>query len=61
MERRASRRTRALVALTLAAVLAGAAQAPAVFPTLAVDGEPLRGDFNADAGKARLLLFVDPT
>lgn len=35
--------------------------APAPFPTLSADGEPLRAAFNRDVGKVRLLLILDPT
>lgn len=40
--------------------LAGADE-PQPFPALAQDGEPLRAAFNRDAGRVRLVLFVDPT
>jgi len=39
----------------------GAAQAPAAFPIVGKDLEPLRGEFNRDAGRVRLLLLLDPT
>jgi hypothetical protein len=47
----------------LAAALAGWSQAlaPAPFPELGKDLEPLRADFNRDAGRVRLLLLLDPT
>jgi len=38
-----------------------AAEEPPPFPALAPDGEPLRAAFNRDAGRVRLLLFIDPT
>lgn len=38
-----------------------AAEEPASFPGLAPAGEPLRAAFNRDAGRVRLLFFIDPT
>ena len=38
----------------------GRAQAPE-FPVLSEQLEPLREQFNADAGKVRLILILDPT
>lgn len=57
-------KNRAAVALgvLLAAALAASSQAPA--PALSILGkelEPLRADFNRDAGRVRLLLLLDPT
>lgn len=49
-----------LLGVLLAAMLAPA-QAPAEFPMLGKDLEPLRSDFNRDAGRVRLLLLLDPT
>jgi hypothetical protein len=50
--------------LTLA-ILPGASTPKAAedqpFPVLTPDGEPLRAAFNRDAGRVRLLLFIDPT
>ena len=58
-------KTRATLALgaLLAAALAGVSQAPAPpsFPELGKELEPLRADFNRDAGRVRLLLLLDPT
>ena len=50
-----------LVLLTLAGLLPVSAEEPPSFPALAQNGEPLRAAFNRDAGRVRLLLFVDPT
>jgi len=58
-------KTRATLALgaLLAAALAGVSQAPAPssFPELEKELEPLRADFNRDAGRVRLVLLLDPT
>lgn len=54
----------AIMALLLPLLLlaeSGPAQGPAEFPTLGKDPEPLRSDFNRDAGAVRLLLLLDPT
>lgn len=59
---RVQRGGRFLVALLLAAGLAPArAESPAAYATLGEHWEPLRGEFNRDAGKVRLLLLLDPT
>ena len=50
-----------LVLMALGGVLPVSAEEPPSFPALANDGEPLRAAFNRDAGRVRLLLFVDPT
>ncbi len=57
------KRTALALGAFLAAALAAASQAPAPpsFPELAKDSEPLRADFNRDAGRVRLLLLLDPT
>ena len=47
--------------MMLMALLAANAEEPPAFPALASDGEPLRAAFNRDAGRVRLLLFIDPT
>ena len=57
--RRKMARLAALLGLLLAT--GGAAQAPMEFPTVGKDLEPLRGEFNRDAGRVRLLLLLDPT
>lgn len=58
-------RRRALLATTLAvALLSVAAPAwvqEASFPELDAQLEPLRAQFNADAGKVRLILLLEPT
>ncbi len=58
-------RRRALLATTLAVALLSVASPAwvqeASFPELDAQLEPLRARFNADAGKVRLLLIMDPT
>lgn len=49
-----------VVALPAAAAGSAPAEAPP-FPTFSATLEPLRGDFNRDAGRVRLLLLLDPT
>ena len=54
------------VAVMLAAVLAGCAPRHAAWldlplPKLSSDFEPLRSQFNQDAGKVRVLMLLDPT
>ena len=57
--------SRAVLSLAVAlALLAGALPAgtqQAAFPELDQQLEPLRSRFNADAGKVRLILLLDPT
>ena len=50
-----------LVLLVLAGALSAPAEEPPPFPSLTPAGEPLRAAFNRDAGRVRLLLFIDPT
>lgn len=47
--------------MALLGLLPAAAETPPAFPALAKGGEPLRSAFNRDAGRVRLLLFIDPT
>ena len=58
-------RRRALLATTLAVALLSVASPAwvqeASFPELDARLEPLRAQFNADAGKVRLILLLDPT
>jgi len=56
-------KSRAAVALgvLLAAAWFVQAQAPSSFPELGKELEPLRADFNRDAGRVRLLFLLDPT
>ena len=58
-------RRRALLATTLAVALLSVASPVQVqeasFPELDAQLEPLRAQFNADVGKVRLLLIMDPT
>ncbi len=65
LERVRGWRRRALLATMLAvALLSVAAPAwvqEASFPELDAQLEPLRAQFNADVGKVRLLLIMDPT
>ncbi len=65
LERLSGWRRRALLATTLAVALLSVA-APvqvqeASFPELDAQLEPLRTQFNADVGKVRLILLLDPT
>ncbi len=65
LERLSGWRRRALLATTLAVALLSVA-APvrvqeASFPELDAQLEPLRAQFNADVGKVRLILLLDPT
>ena len=60
-------RRRALLATTLAVALLSVASPVQVqvqeasFPELDAQLEPLRAQFNADAGKVRLILLLEPT
>lgn len=58
---RGGRALAAAGALLLVALLAAAAGEPATIPALKPDGEPLRDAFNREAGRVRLILFIDPT
>ncbi len=58
------RRKAALLLVLTAALLAAATSArtqDAPYPELSRQLEPLRAQFNADAGKVRLILILDPT
>ena len=59
------RRTRATAALIVAAILVAGVlpviPQEAVYPELDAQLEPLKARFNADAGKVRLILLLDPT
>ncbi len=58
------RRKAALLLVLTAALLAAATPTrtqDAAYPELDQQLEPLRAQFNADAGKVRLLLIMDPT
>ena len=65
LERLSGWRRRALLATTLAVALLSVAAPVQVqevsFPELDAQLEPLRAQFNADVGKVRLLLIMDPT
>ena len=50
-----------LVLMVLLVSSGATAEEPSPFPALAPGGEPLRAAFNRDAGRVRLLLFIDPT
>ena len=55
---------RRLFTLALGAALgypAGGARASAAFAALRADAEPLRGAFNRDAHKTRIVMLVSPT
>ncbi len=54
-------RRRALLAMTLLSVASPVQVQEASFPELDAQLEPLRAQFNADAGKVRLILLLDPT
>ena len=62
-------RRRALLATTLAVALLSVAspvqvqvqEQEASFPELDAQLEPLRAQFNADVGKVRLILLLEPT
>ena len=60
-------RRRALLATTLVVALLSVAapvqvqEQEASFPELDAQLEPLRAQFNADAGKVRLILLLEPT
>jgi len=59
-------RARLALAILLVSALLGSAvpawvQRPAAYPRLDQRFEPLRTRFNADEGKVRLLLILDPT
>jgi len=64
-ERELRWRRRALLATTLAVALLSVASPVQVqeasFPELDAQLEPLRAQFNADAGKVRLILLLEPT
>ncbi|MFQ5776675.1 MAG: hypothetical protein ACE5IP_01560 [Terriglobia bacterium] len=51
----------AILALALLASTVPVWTQPEAFPELDRQLEPLRSRFNADAGKVRLLLLLDPT
>ncbi|MFQ5694388.1 MAG: hypothetical protein ACE5HB_00195 [Terriglobia bacterium] len=66
MKRRAWRRQPwallpAALALALVAGTGAAQTQPKPYPELTPDLDPLRSQFNADAGKVRLILLLDPT
>ena len=50
-----------LMLMTLLTTSSANAGEPQPFPALTPDGEPLRAAFNRDAGRVRLLFFIDPT
>lgn len=62
MRRKSQSRKRVLLAPLLLVVLgASAGTPPAGHPTVRRDLEPLRSEFNREAGRVQLLLLVDPT
>lgn len=60
-----NRRPSATAALVVAAILAAGLlpviPQEAAYPELDAQLEPLKEQFNADAGKVRLILLLDPT
>lgn len=50
-----------LMLMALLTASSATAGEPPPFPALTPGGEPLRAAFNRDAGRVRLLFFIDPT